>query len=523
MCRFERLLAALVLALTLLSACGDGGHVASGPPLRILAGSELKDLEPMQAELERAAGVPIAFTYSGSLEAVEKLESGEQFDAVWLSHGKYLQQTESLKPRIRASERIMTSPVILGVKRSKAEALGWTQREPTWGEIAKAASDGKLNYAMTNPAASNTGFTALIGVASALAGTGDALDVKAIRKEQLTALFKGQKFIAGSSGWLADAYVERQGALDGLINYESVILQLNAGGKLKETLVPVYPKEGIITADYPLMLLEESRRESYTKLVAFLRDPGTQARISRETLRRPAVPGVMTAAAIPQKMLIELPFPASRGVLDALLETYLSELRRPASMFFVVDTSGSMAGPGIIQLKASLTGLSGDDASLTGRFARFQPREMVYLLPFSNHPGAPLVVRLSARGSDNQPALGKIRDFANALQAGGGTALFSAVQQAHQAAVDGRRKEPDRQYGIVLMTDGKNTNGLDEPGFVAWYNALPADQKGIPVFALLFGDADPAQLERLAAITGGRVFDGRKDLRTAFKLIRGYL
>lgn len=521
MSRFDRVLAAGLLLLA-LGGC-DSSAPPSGPPLTIIAGSELKDLEPMQADLEKAAGVPIVFTYSGSLEAVERLEAGEQFDAVWVSHGKYLQQTESLKPRIKAAERTMTSPVILGVKQSKAAALGWSKGEPTWGEIARAAASGRLSYGMTSPATSNTGFTALVGTASALAGTGDAIDIKAIRIEPLAALFKGQKFIAGSSGWLADAYVARQDSLDGMINYESVILQMNAAGKLREPLVPIYPKEGIVTADYPLMLLEESQREPYRRLVDYLRTPEMQARISRETLRRPVVPGVAAAPAIPERVLVELPFPASRPVLDALIDAYQGQLRRPASTYFAVDVSGSMQGEGIDQLRASLTGLAGGDASLTGRFARFQPREHVYILPFSTQPGSPFEIALPASAEATSAALGEIRDFAAGLQANGGTAIFSSVQIAYQRALSERLLDPDRQYGIVVMTDGANNQGLNQAEFLQWYEGLSASDKGLPVFAVLFGRADTAQLEAIANATGGRVFDGRKDLRTAFKAIRGYL
>lgn len=514
---------ASALALTTLMALGGCGDADRGPPLTILAGSELKDLEPLRADMEAAAGTPIEFTYTGSLDAVERLDAGERFDAVWLSHGKYLQQTPSLKPRIKAAERTMASPVILGVKRSKAEALGWIGHDPTWGEIAQAAADGRLSYAMTSPAASNTGFTALVGVASALAGTGDALELEAIRADRLADLFKGQKFIAGSSGWLADAYVERQAQLDGLINYESVILQLNAAGQLREPLVPVYPKEGIVTADYPLMLLDEARRETYTRLVGWLRTPEVQTRLSRETTRRPVVPGARIDPAIPERVLVELPFPASRSLLDALIDAYQARLRRPASTYFVVDTSGSMEGEGMTQLKASLAGLAGGDASLTGRFARFQAREQIHILPFSDTPGAPLVVRMPDDTGAGAEPLERIRQFAEAMQPGGGTAIFASVRAAYQGALEARRSAPERQYGIVVMSDGVNRNGMTEEAFRSWYASLPPEDQGIPVFALLFGEADPAQLETIARLTGGRVFDGRNNLRQAFKTIRGYL
>ena len=44
----------------------------------------------------------------------------------------------------------------------------------------------------------------------------------------------------------------------------------------------------------------------------------------------------------------------------------------------------------------------------------------------------------------------------------------------------------------------------------------------IPVFSITFGDADPSQLQQLAELTGGRVFDGTEDLTEAFRSVKGY-
>lgn len=520
----------LALSLVLLvAACGSDNEApkqaapaARNVVLRILAGSEIRDLEPLKPAMEKAAGARIEFVYTGSLDAVEQLEAGVAADAVWLSHGKYLQQTPALKGRIRASERIMTSPVVMGAKASKVAAFGWDKSDPTWADIVRAASSGKLNFGMTNPASSNTGFTALVGVASALADKQDALTAADIKTSELRGLFSGQKLTSGSSGWLAEAYVKEQDRLDGMINYESVILSLNAGGTLKEKLVPIYPRDGIVTADYPLMLLNEERRVNYDRLVAHLRSVDVQKEITRSTLRRPVLPEVEPAPAIPRKTLSELPFPASREVLDQLIEAYQGELRRPASTYFVIDTSGSMAGDGITQLRASLLALSGTDASLSGRFARFQPRERIYVLPFSDRPGRARRFALPDRSDDSAAAIAELRTFANRLKAEGGTAIFDSVRVALEVAAADRRKAPDRAYSVVVMTDGRNENGSGRGDFTRWYDTLPEKDQGIRVFGLLFGAAEKEQLEVISQLTGGRVFDARKGLATAFKEIRGY-
>ncbi len=40
---------------------------------------------------------------------------------------------------------------------------------------------------------------------------------------------------------------------------------LNSGGQLHEPLDLIYPKEGIVTADYPFMLLNADKRDAYAE------------------------------------------------------------------------------------------------------------------------------------------------------------------------------------------------------------------------------------------------------------------
>ena len=44
----------------------------------------------------------------------------------------------------------------------------------------------------------------------------------------------------------------------------------------------------------------------------------------------------------------------------------------------------------------------------------------------------------------------------------------------------------------------------------------------MPVFSIMFGDADESQLEDLAELTNARVFDGRENLVGAFRSVKGY-
>lgn len=528
---------ALFTALAvLLAGCGDSGPGAVAPAptstLTVLAGSELKDLtDPalgnLADEILKATGVKLAFTFSGSLDAVDRIRAGEAYDAVWLSHGKYLALTPGVKEKIRAQEKTMLSPVILALKESKAQQLGWANNpELTWRDIAKAAEAGKIALAVTNPASSNTGFAAMVGLASALADKGDALAVADIKTERLAGFYKAQKLTSGSSGWLAEAFEREQDRLDGIVNYESVILSMNAGKRLKEKLVPIYPKEGIITADYPLMLLNDAQRAPYEKVVAYVRDVPFQQAMMQKTLRRPVNSAVPPAPTFPKAMLVELPFPGSLDVIDALLTKFLSDIRNPGSAFFVVDTSGSMSAgnPSRMEMaKTALLGLLGDDTSTTGRFARFQPREHIHLLRFSDRVEPTQRFALGTDREKNLKVLHDLRASVGQLRPSGGTALFSAIAQAYREALDVRAQSTGRYATIVLLTDGQNTGNFRLDDFRAMHQALPAAQRNIKVFPILFGEGNVADMTALAELTGGRTFDARKAaLSTVFKDIRGY-
>ena len=76
---------------------------------------------------------------------------------------------------------------------------------------------------------------------------------------------------------------------------------------------------------------------------------------------------------------------------------------------------------------------------------------------------------------------------------------------------------------VVAFTDGENNRGRTLDGFKRAYAALPEDVKAIPVFMVLFGEANERELRELVATTGGRVFDARRaTLYSVFKDIRAY-
>ena len=72
---------------------------------------------------------------------------------------------------------------------------------------------------------------------------------------------------------------------------------------------------------------------------------------------------------------------------------------------------------------------------------------------------------------------------------------------------------------IIMMTDGQSNGGGTYTDFEAVYREAGLD---IPIFSIMFGDAEEVQLQGLAQLTNARVFDGREDLIGAFRSVKGY-
>ncbi|TMR20787.1 VWA domain-containing protein [Nonomuraea turkmeniaca] len=500
------------------AACAPGDEVADGPDvLRVLAGSEVKDLEPLLRRAEQETGVKVRLTYTGTLDGAEQVASGRaagRVDATWFSSNRYLSLIDGAQAKLSTQTKTMVSPVVLGLKPAKAAELGWNGRPVSWADIAAAAEDGRFSFGMANPASSNSGFSALVGVAAALSDADGALSAEQVAAvtPKLKEFFSAQRLTAGSSGWLADAYA-RDPSVDGMVNYESVLLGL------RERVTLIYPSDGVVSADYPLTLLAsapEEKKALYGKLAAWLRTPDVQKEIMTGTHRRPIVPGVAPGAEFGSAQLIELPFPNRRSTADELITTYLNQVRVPSSATFVLDTSGSMKGERIEALRTALVALTGPDTSASGAFTRFLNRESVTMIPFDDRPDAPVPFTVPDR--DPEPVLAQIKAFAEQLDANGGTAIYDSLRAAYDRPVT-----PGRYSSIVLMTDGENTDGSDYAAFESHYRSLPEEQRRTPTFVVLFGESDVEEMRQVAQLTGGAVFDARStSLSSAFKEIRGY-
>lgn len=532
------LLLAIVACAFLLSGCQLGGAqsdsgsspaAANTPPdktLNIVSGSENKTLEPLIKEFEAANGVTINMKYEGSVDIMDGLRGGGAgVDAAWPANSIWLSMGNT-KHNVKLAQSIMVSPVVLGVRESKARELGWIGKDVTVRDILKAVQDRKLTFMMTSATQSNSGASAYLGFLSALLGHPDQITLadlaKPALKDEIRAILGGVNRSAGSSDFLKDLYLSAPDRYDAMVNYESLIIEANKKlvSQGKEPLYVVYPKDGLALADSPLAYVDHgnaAKQALFLKFQAYLLSADVQKRI-QALGRRTELGGVVTNAdpsvfnpawgirTTQPLNVIRYPTP---DVIEAALNLYQTELKKPSATVFALDYSGSMQGDGAQQVDQAMHLLL--DPTQAKRFLlQMGDKDVVIIIPFSSQPQAALVATGPVQAA-------KLLDSVDALTAGGSTDIYSPAIQGLRmlSAYD------PVQYNesVVLMTDGQSNSGRSFGDFERAYAALNRD---IPLYSIMFGSADSSQLDQLAKTTRGSVFDGRSDLVGAFKKVRGY-
>jgi len=505
----KRLLAGLCCLLLVVAACTSGGEKVK---LRVLASPELADLGTILDDLREETGIELEMDFQGTVNESTALVPGRAaHDLAWLSTDRFFQldfRRAADQGERPLATKTMISPVVVGLTPAKAAELrrGKPDGKLSWADLADAAAGGRFRFAMADPAKSTSGLTSLVGVATAAAGTGAALRLEDVKCDKLRGFRTGHTLTADTSAALVDRFAERQDA-DAIIGYESTLLTLNASGRLKTPLELVYPRDGIVQADYPILLLDPAKREAYDKLVSWVKSPATQKKLMDRTLRRPITGEVGLDPRLPASIGNSLYFPDDPAVVDELLEDYAD--KAPGHVIFVLDFSGSMKGARIAALRATFAGLSGGP---DGGFDRFYRGERLTVLRF----GGKILgdKEFTVNGPQDLDAL---RAFVAAEDFDGSTAVWAALGEAYARAGADRRAEPDRAVSIVLMTDGESNTG---PGIDEFLRA--PRESGVHTYTIRFGEADPAELARAAAATGGRMVDANAtSLLDAFKEIRG--
>ncbi len=465
------------------------------------------------------------FTYQGSLDIGFALRAGNvPFDAVWPASSLWIDMYDSGR-KVKHVASIAQMPVILGVRMAKAKELGWVGKPVTMADILGAVTGGKLRYIMTSATQSNSGASAYLAMLSTALGDAQILQKKDLEnpavRSKVQTLLKAVERSAGSSAWLSDLYIERARAgqpFDAMWNYEAGLKETNdalvkAG---KELLYAVYPADGVAIADSPLGFIDRSGKPEMEKffleLQAFLLTKDAQQKIAATGRRVPLsdVKGTPEPSwnFDPGRRVTAIRAP-ERQVIEQALNVYQEALRRPSLTGICLDFSGSMQKSGEPELKKAITALLTPEQA-TAQLIQWTPSDQIVVVPFNDR------VESVYEGSGKPEDQARLLASVNRHYADGGTDMYScAVEALHRMAQ--KRGGGEFLPAIIIMTDGRTEGSAGQ--FESEWRKSGGD---IPVFGVTFGDADVSQLDAMAKLTGGRVFDGGKDLTGAFRATRGY-
>jgi len=492
----------------------------------ILSGSENVPLEEMVNDFAKKNDVEVKFKYEGSVDIMLELQNNaSNYDAVWPASGIWITLGDKDR-KVKYAQSVMTTPVVFGIKKSLAAKLGFIGKEVRVSDILQAIREKKLKFIMTSASQSNSGASAYIGFLYALLGNPAYITTADLEKPELksgiTDLLSGINRSSGSSGWLKDLYLK--GDYDAMVNYEALIIVANQEltKKGKEPLYVIYPVDGLVIADSQLGYIDNGdakKEDFFRKLQAFLLNEETQHKLLLMG-RRTGFAGELKDAPAEvfnpdwgidtRKILSPIKLPRTDVILKAL-NLYQTEFRKPSITYFCLDYSSSMKGERSEQLKKAME-IMLDQEKAGVYFLQSSPNDITVVIPFDGK----IMDAWQCEGN-KQSELNDILEKVRNLSPGGSTDIYSPVILAMDqiAKIDSTKYIP----AVILMTDGESNTGRS---FDDLESAWKTNGRDIPVFLIKFGDASDQQLAHIADLTNGAVFDGRKDLISAFRKVKGY-
>ena len=488
----------------------------------VISSSENEVFDDEMKSFARRNGIDLNIVYEDTLDIMSKLNSGEKYDAVWSANSIWVSRVNS-EISMTESRSMSINPVIFGIKKSKAEELGFIGKEVRTKDILDAISNKQLKFSMSNPNSTNSGAVAYLGIISTLAGNPDVLTLDMIQneqlKEKLKTFFTGLERTSGDEDYLEELFLN--GDYEAVVSYESSIININKKlvREKKEPLYAIYPIDGVSISDSVFSYIDnknDKKKEQFLKIQNyFLSEEGQQVleNVGRRTWYGGTTDKAPKDIFNPDwgidttKYISPIKYP-SDAVIDKAFDLYQEELRKPIHVVFCLDYSGSMDGIGYEELINSMDYILSEKAKSDK--IQFTAKDKIDVIPFSTKADT---IWNSADGSQTEELLNKIKE----KEPNGTTSLYTAVINALNLL-----KEETNEYNtsVILMTDGASNDTVNT--YDTLKKKVKKEKLNIPIFSITFGYADEEELEKIAKLTNGKVFNGKNDLVNAFREVREY-
>jgi len=450
----------------------------------------------------------------------------------------------------------MRTPLVIAMPEPLAEALGWPDEPLGWVDILELARSGQgwaefghpewgaFRLGKTNPNFSTSGLSALIAQTYAAADKREGLSAEDLRKAEVvefgtdvesavvhygdtTLTFMNNWYRADQRGnpyaYTSAAAVEEKSVIDyNTGNPDGVLSQGEQPRAPRIPLVAIYPEEGTLYSDNPLVVLDadwvdDDERAGAARFVEFVQRPENQERVLAYGFR-PGNPDVEIAAPVTRangvdptqpQTLLEVPTPE---VMVEVLDAWAVQRKR-ARVTLVVDVSGSMGD--LASADGPDTKLDLAKSAAIDALDQFKDEDEVGLRIFTSDigPGGQTfvdVVPLSRVGDVRERLATQIRGLVPL----NGTPLYDVTRTTFEELA--ASYDPARINAIVLLTDGRNDDGVsgdDRQQLDQLLAALAAGSEGatsrpVRVFPIAYGgDADIGILRQIAEASTGAVYD----------------
>ncbi|MFC4562132.1 substrate-binding and VWA domain-containing protein [Nocardiopsis mangrovi] len=444
---------------------------------------------------------------------------------------------------------IANSPLVIAMPRPMAEALGWPDEPLGWHDILELAEDdegwagqdhaewGEFRLGKTNPNYSTSGLHATIGAYFAATGLTSDLTSGDIDSSETRGFVSGVERSIVHYGDTTLTFLSNLQRADdegrGLSYISAVaveemsVLHYNEGnptgdpataGEHEPPEVPlaaVYPEEGTVISDHPYAVLDSASEPARTAAESFrdyLLDDAAQEAFQDNGFRdhegAPGADAVAENGVLPDEPG-QLLTPPSSGALDAMLENW-DELRKPANVLLVMDTSGSMeesvAGTGQNKL-----GLAKEAAIRS--LEQFGGNDHLGLWMFSTQLESGRdwreLVPLGAMDADvdGTGRLDALTEAIDGLPPSGGTGLYDTALAAHEQV--GEQSRDGAINAVVFLTDGRNedTDGISLDTLLESLEGESGEET-VRVFTIGYGDdSDMETMTTIAEATNAAAYD----------------
>jgi Ca-activated chloride channel family protein len=453
---------------------------------------------------------------------------------------------------LAGSRATALSPVIIGIWESRLRAIQQTLgrddigfadllavlNSPNgWADYGIDAGRRAVFYGHTDPRESSTGLSATIAEFYACArqnGFSDRrLSLEAVESRDVQGCVSNIELLVRHYSRRTEDFLSyiAQGPdyLDFLALEETDLICLNTGGQQgdevcnrpRERLVAIYPTEGTFWHEHPFGVVNADwvtteQRDAARIFTDFVLLPDAQRLIMSYGFR-PASPDIA----------LEYPFVAENGVtvegpatvLDVpdaetiiAIQTAWTDVKRPADVLLLVDTSGSMDNEGRLDQarEAILTFL--DSTSPNNRVGMLSFSDTVRVwnpLDIIERVEPSLRAHVTCDYSNYNPPRNAL--FGLCLEAGGSTSLYTATRTAVDVLVNS--SDPRRIRAVIVLSDGQDTCNSDGcssvQAVISKIEGTRSTLNPVMVIPLAYGsDADLSTLNAIARASFSTVFSG---------------